>query len=202
VRDSVSEEDWIVASSPRGIVEWKGLVPGDSYRWGVISSPCALEMNPPFDGARVVLRDGAIETTSDAPPRNLSGRMTVSGDSTSLFRVRGMVSTGVHGLIRNPDGSPALRAVVKCFSREVHTQPNGPGAVLDSIEEFTETDSNGRFSFRGLLPGQKAVRAFWESSADKWSFALCEFTLNLKAHQDLGTLGPKQASQIACRWTS
>jgi len=184
----------VETSDSDGVASWDGVAPG-AYRW---STEAAVVVDPPHELQSVrALPDGTFVREADPPPGE-SGAFELAAGETRRFEATVLVPATVIGRLGFEGTRPAEDdPLVRIFAVRVHEGP--ASAVRMRNEEGVqpvEREGDGSFRFDDVLPGEKLVRAVWQSDAEEIFFARRRFEVGPGELVDLGRLEAGQGYDV------
>jgi len=170
----------------------RSVAASDGWRFG-IASPHLAEIEPPHESTPLRHAAEGVQVRAGKRVRTLSGAFALPAGSDREFTIRIAEPAGLSG--RFATGPHLLAPQVKLYHVSSIAGPTGRGGAIDlSPEAFTVADATGGFHFTGVQPGQKVVRAYWNTTTTDFVFATAVANLQASQHVDLGTLSANPGS--------
>jgi len=193
--ESCAPSSWIQLSDEKGLVRWRGLLPGHSYHWGCFNEFIALDLSPAAE-VTVLSSNSAGHIEVDAIPHrggDFSGRMELEVGDHLRFKAVVHVNSGITGRIEVPPGGwegNALKEFNIDFSR---------GIRHAWLEQLTIPDETGEFAFGGLLPGEKEIRGYARDAKNTYFFFLHSVVVESGVTVDVGTLKALHGERVKAK---
>ncbi len=195
VLNNKEKRNLISRSSQDGIIVWKGLKPGDGYRWGLLSPRLSVKMTPPNKKADVIpTSNGFISTGSR--PEGLSGKIRILPGRITKIRVTVFKDGSVSGVLLNGGAWFERPPHVKLFKIWKIEKPGCPGLLNIESEKVVRANGRGEFHFSGVSPGQKYIQANCRGPGNNFFFFSIDFTLASGEEKDLGAISPRKGETL------